>query len=78
MTDGIMQPGWAVDGHALRYGTGQIRFAYHKVEPLGGILHRRSKVRFSFIQDDFLQRDDIVRLTVVQNACSPATDAPGP
>lgn len=69
---------WAVDGHAFRYGAGQIRFAYHKVEPLGGIVHRRSKVRVSFIRDDFLHRDDIVRLAVVQNACPPAPDAPGP
>ena len=68
---------WAVNGHAFRYGAGQVRFAYHKVEPLGGIVHRRSRVRVAFIRDDFLSRDDIVRLEVVQNACPPAPDAPG-
>lgn len=69
---------WAVDGHGFRYGAGQMRFAYHQVEPLGGIVHRRSIVRVSFIRDDFLHRDDIVRLIVVQDACPPAPDAPSP
>lgn len=69
---------WAVEGHAFRYGSNQVRFAYHKVEPLGGIVHRRSRVRVSFIHDDFLNRDDIVRLIVVQESCPPAPDAPTP
>ena len=81
---GVAKPGktiagderWAVNGHAFRYGAGEIRFAYHKVEPLGSIVHRRSKVRVSFIRDDFLQRDDIVRLIIVQDSCPPAPDAP--
>jgi hypothetical protein len=81
---GVAKPGktiagderWAVSGHAFRYGAGEIRFAYHKVEPLGGIVHRRSKVRVSFIRDDFLQRDDIVQMIIVQDACPPAPDAP--
>ena len=67
---------WSVNGHAFRYGAGQQRFAYHKVEPLGGLVHRRSKVRVSFVHDDFLGRDDIVRLEVVQNTCPAAPDAP--
>lgn len=67
---------WAIDGHAFRYGANQVRFAYHKVEPLGGLVHRRSKVRVSFVHDDFLGRDDIVRLEVVQNTCPAAPDAP--
>jgi hypothetical protein len=69
---------WAVNGHPFRYGAGQVRFAYHSVEPRGGIVHRHSKVRVSFIRDDFHGRDDIVRLIVVQEACPPAPDAPGP
>ena len=69
---------WAVNGHPFSYGANQSRFAYHKVEPRGGIVHRRSKVRVSFIHDDFLNRDDIVRLIVVQGACPPAPSAPNP
>lgn len=69
---------WAVNGHPFRYGANQSRFAYHQVEPLGGIVHRHSKVRVSFIRDDFLSRDDIVRLIVVQGACPPAPSAPNP
>lgn len=69
---------WAVDGHAFRYGANQARFAYHKVEPLGGIVHRRSRVRVSFTRDEFLNRDDIVRLIVEQDACPPAPNAPNP
>lgn len=67
---------WAVDGYPFRYGVNQVRFAYHKVEPLGGIVHSNSWVRVSFTRDAFLGRDDIVRLEVKQNACPPAVDAP--
>ncbi len=67
---------WAVRGHAFSYGSGEARFAYHKVEPLDGIVHRHSRVRVSFIPDEFLGRDGIVRLEVTQNACPDAPDAP--
>lgn len=55
---------WAVDGYPFRYGANQVRFAYHKVEPLGGIVHSTSWVRVSFTRDAFLGRDDIVRLEI--------------
>lgn len=65
---------WSVRGKGFRYGSNQIRFAYHKVEPLGGIVHARSRVEVSYLYDPFLGRDDIVRLKVTQNACPAAPD----
>jgi hypothetical protein len=67
---------WAVKGHAFSYGAGEVRFAYHKVEPLGGIVHRDSRVRVSFVRSDFHRRDDIIRLEVTQAACPDSPDAP--
>ncbi len=82
---GVAMPGrsggderWAVRGRAFTYSAGEIRFAYHLVEPRGGIVHRDSRVRVTFIRSDFHRRDDIVRLEVSQNACPDAPDAPRP
>lgn len=81
---GVARPGrstsgnerWAVRGHAFSYGAGEFRFAYHQVEPLGGIVHRSSRVRVSFVRSDFHRTDDIIRLEVTRAACPEAPDAP--
>ena len=71
--------GWVLRGHEFSYGSNQIWFAYHAVEPQGGIVHADSWVRVSFVHDDFLRRDDIVRLEVNEHACPSAPDiAPSP
>lgn len=79
---GIINPGkgtagnerWALGGHEFSYGDNEIRFAYHVVEPKGGLIHADSWVQVSFGRDDFLHRDDIVRLTVKPHSCPPAGD----
>ena len=65
---------WAVGGHEFSYGNSQMRFAYHRVEPWGGLVHADSRVQVSFVPDEFLGRDDIVRLRVEPHACPPVGD----
>jgi hypothetical protein len=68
---------WVLHDHEFDYGQGEIRYAFHTTEPEGGPVHADSAVRVSFINDDFYQRDDIVRLDVADHACARAQD-PGP
>jgi hypothetical protein len=65
---------WSVAGHQFEYGENQVRFAYHLVEPRGGAVHADTRVRVAYVTDQFLGRDDIVRLQVRQHACAAAPD----
>lgn len=81
---GVASPGkstagnerWKVEGREFSYGAGEVRFGYHAVEPRGGIVHPHSRVRVFFVEDEFLGRDDIVRLEAQARACPSAPDAP--
>lgn len=66
---------WRVGGRAFSYGSNEIRYAYHAVEPLGGIVHADSWVRVSYHVDKFLDRDDIIRLETRPHFC-PAAPLP--
>jgi hypothetical protein len=83
-TPGVPDPGknangdehWVVKGHGFSYGGGDLRFAYHKIEPQGGIVHPDSWVRVSFVPDRVHERDDIIRLETQRDACPRATERP--
>jgi hypothetical protein len=67
---------WTIADHEFSYGANEVRFAYHTVEPLGGIVHADSWMTVSFVRDEFLGRDDIVRLVGLPHRCPPAPDIP--
>lgn len=67
---------WRVAGREFSYGAGEVRFGYHAVEPRGGIVHADSRVKVFFVEDEFLGREDIVRLESQPHACPAAPDAP--
>lgn len=65
---------WAVKGVEFDYGQGEVRRGYHLVEARGGAVHPTTRVRVSFVESDFYRRKEIVKLAVIQNACSSAPD----
>ena len=65
---------WAVAGHTFSYGDNELSFAYHAVEPRGGIIHADTWVKVSFVPDGFAGRDDIIRLVGKRHVCPSAPD----
>lgn len=67
---------WSVDNRRFSYGAGEVRPGYHLTEPNGGVVHRDSKVRVSFITTANYGRTEIVKLAVIEHACPSAVDEP--
>lgn len=63
---------WSVQGTEFDYGQGEVRRGYDLVEPRGGVVHRDTKVRVSFVISDLYDRKEIVKLAVAQHACPAA------
>lgn len=53
---------WSVAGHDFDYGQGEVRPGYHLVEARGGLVHRNTRVRVSFVKSPHYGRNEIVGL----------------
>jgi hypothetical protein len=73
----IADEAWTLGSERFAYGTGNVGFAWHKVEPLGGAVHADSRVQVAFVRDETYRENKILRLIVTPHACAPAPD-PGP
>lgn len=67
---------WSIAGYEFSYGAGEIRPGYHVTEPNGGVVHRDTRLRVSFVISPHYGRAEIVRLIVASHACPPAPDKP--
>jgi len=65
---------WTVNGERFGYGTGQVGFAWHRVEALGGAVHADSRVNVAYIRNEAEGRNEILRLIVSPHACPRAPD----
>ena len=68
---------WTVGGERFDYGTGQVGFAWHRVEVLGGAVHADSRVNVAYIRNQAYGRNEILRLIVSPHACPRAPDPGG-
>jgi len=65
---------WEVGGERFQYGAGEVGFAWHRVEPAGGVVHADSRVSVAFIRDETYGENKILRLVVIQHACPRAAE----
>lgn len=65
---------WAVGDYDFSYGAGNGRPGYHQTEPAGGIVHRDSYVKVSFLQTRGRPQYEIVRLETRSGLCPAAPD----
>jgi hypothetical protein len=68
---------WSLARHDFDYGQGEARPGYHLVEARGGLVHRNSQLRVSFVTSPYFRRNEIVRLQVIGDTCPSAPDNSG-